>query len=215
MQGPPATEIEIGAGHVGGIFRLVISQAEEGFAHLRSGIIPERGMPGCDVPQPVHSVVGRPVERNDIEICLYQVDEGQEEGAVQTVLVKIAGRPVAGGDDRNTLIADKSREEARHDRGIGRIVDDHFVECEAAYILRDIASDLASRIARIGFTALANAAIDLQHEFMEMHASLFIDTQSFDEEIHEHGFAATDAAPHVDALRVSLSGAEQLRKQTA
>ena len=213
MQAASATQIQFGRRDIGGIFGRIIGQPEERLAHLRGGGIAERRMPGGKIAQPVEPIVGRTVEREHVEFLLDQGNEREEERTVEPVLVEIVGRPVAGGHHGHAMVADQRGEQAAHDGRVGGVGDDHLVEGEAPDVLGDVARDLAGRIARVGGAPFGDAPVHLEHEFVEMGPPLFRNAERFDKEVHQHRLAASDTAPHVDALRARLLGPEQLRQQ--
>ncbi len=63
-------------------------------------------------------------------------DEGQEELAVETVLVEIVGCAIGGCDDENAA-RPQLVEEAAEDHGVRRVLDLEFVEAQKARRLRD------------------------------------------------------------------------------
>jgi hypothetical protein len=66
-----------------------------------------------------------------------------------------------------------------------------------------------NRIAFLRLARLAQRAVDLEHEGVEMDAPLLVDRQRLVEQVHQHRLAAADAAPKVGAADW-LGFAEQL-----
>ena len=55
-----------------------------------------------------------------------------------------------------------------------------------------------------------HAMMHIRHEGVEMHAPLFPHGHGVEEQVHQHGFAATDRTPDIQPARRRLpSGAEQ------
>ncbi len=49
--------------------------------------------------------------------------------------------------------------------------------------------------------AAVQAGLHLEHEFVEVHAALLLHRRVGEEEVHQHGLAAADRAPDVEAVR--------------
>ena len=130
VQQPPATNVEIGRGNIGGILGRIVGEAVEGLAHLRGGGIAQRGVPGGNAREARQAVIDRAIQWQHIERTLDQRDEGQEMLAVEAILVEIARGAVGGGDDGEALIAHHRGKQAAHDHRVGGIVDHHFIEGE-------------------------------------------------------------------------------------
>jgi hypothetical protein len=62
---------------------------------------------------------------------------------------------------------------------------------------------------------LAQAGVGLEHELVEVDAPLGRDCDMLERQVHQHGFAAPDAAPQVNARGPIALRAEQARKETA
>lgn len=58
---------------------------------------------------------------------------------------------------------------------------------------------------------LVDPCMHIQHELQEMLAFLLRYWQGIEEHIHQHGFAAPDIAPDVEAIRARLAGVMQQR----
>ena len=59
---------------------------------------------------------------------------------------------------------------------------------------------LAHLAGLLGLAEGMDAAVDFLHEGVEMNVFLGFDRAMLEEQVHQHCFAAPDAAPHVDAL---------------
>ena len=84
------------------------------------------------------AVVGRAVDREHVEALLDQVDERQEQLAVEPVLVEVARRAVGRGDDASRLRSSRVVEQPRQDHRVGGVVDDHLVEAEQLRLVGDV-----------------------------------------------------------------------------
>ena len=213
MQGPPAAEIQVGRRHVGGVLGFVIGQAEERLAHLRGSLIPDRRVPGRHPTEPFEPVVDRAVELEQVQSVFDQRDEGQEMLAVEPVLVEIAGRAVRGRDDHQLLVDDQGAEQPAHDHRVGRIVDHHLVETQAAQALRNPFRDKRDRIAGLAFARLLQQGVHFEHEGVEVDPALVFDRQRRVEQVHQHRLAAPDAAPQIRAARRFRLVVQQLAEQ--
>ena len=128
----------------------------------------------------------------------HQVDEGQEKLPVQPVLVEVIRHAVRGGHHHDTG-GEEGFEQSAHDHRIGDIGDLHFVEGQKPHGLCHL---LGNRGQGVLFTAPAggmHAPVDFLHEGVEMHPAVG-HIKRFDEHVHQHGFAAPDAAPDIEPL---------------
>ncbi len=147
---------------------------------------------------------------------MQHLDEGQEQRAIETVLVEIVRRHIRGRHHDHAAI-EKLREQPAEDHRVGNVGDVEFVEAEQPGVLRDrFAGEhdrvLVDNLAGLGFLAeFENALVHLLHEFMEMHAPLLLHAARVVEQVHQHGLAAPDLAVDVEALqrRLFLAIAEQ------
>ncbi len=85
--------------HAGAVLDREVGQAEESLRQRLRRRRPVRHVPGRRAAEPVEAVVDRAVERHHLQPRLDQVDERQEQRAVEPVLVEVGGRPVGCGDD--------------------------------------------------------------------------------------------------------------------
>ena len=131
-----------------------------------------------------------------VEPVLQKLDEGQEEGPVEPVLVKIVRHPVRGGDDRHPPV-EEHLEEAAHDHRIGDVGDLHLVERQKPQILGDLLGHGPDRIVDAGLARLMQSRLHFLHEGVEMDAALGLYRDIGVEEVHQHRLAAPDPAPEV------------------
>ena len=66
-------------------------------------------------------------------------------------------------------------------------------------MIGDIPSNVGDRVSRFLLPPVPHLAMHFLHESMEMHPPLLIDCQRLVEQVHQHGLAAPDTAPHVNA----------------
>ena len=92
-------------------------------------------VPGRHAAEPLEPIIGRPVQRHHLQLRLDQVDEGQEELAVEPAQIEVARRPVRGGDDGHARL-EQLREQPRQDHRVGAVVDHHLVEAEQLRLAR-------------------------------------------------------------------------------
>ena len=98
-------------------------------------------------------------------------------------------------------------EQTAQDHRIGDVGDVEFVEAEQGDVLREIFGELRQRVrflrrpARLGLPPGVDFRLCLQHEFVEMDAALAVHRDRVEEQVHQHAFAAPDAAVDVEALR--------------
>jgi hypothetical protein len=146
------------------------------------------------------AVVGRAVQRDDIQALADELDEGQEELAVEAVSVEIVRLEVGGGDDGGPM-GQKPLEQAAHDHGIGDVGDLHLVEAEQPGFLRDGFRHGRDRILRVRLARGMEALVHLLHEGVEVDAALGVRIRHGMEQVHHHGLAAPDLAVDVKAFR--------------
>src|SRR3546814_20830707 len=85
-----------------------------------------------------------------------------------------------------------------------------LVEAEQPRLLRQRIDHRRDRVARLRLARLCQPGVDVEHEFVEMGALLALDMHRVEEQVHQHRFAATHAAPHVKAARRLGRLAQQL-----
>ncbi len=146
--------------------------------------------------QPVLAIIGGALQFGDLQPVLQQGDEGQEQRAVQAVLVQVLRRPVRGGDDHHPR-GEQLFEQAADDHRIGDVGDLHFVERQQARVPDDRLGHRGQRILYPRLPGGMHAAVHLLHEGMKMHPALRRDVGRCGEEVHQHGLAAPDPAPEV------------------
>ena len=133
------------------------------------------------------------------------MDERHEQRAVQTVLVELVRRHVRGGDDHDAE-REQLREQPAEDHGVGDVGDMKFVEAEQPGFLEQRFGDKSDRIFAFVLAELhllaqrENAFVHVEHEFVKMRAALARHRTRFEEQIHQHCFAAADVAVDVEAL---------------
>ena len=198
-----------------GILGRVIGQAEESLAHLRGGIVAQRCVPGIDPAEPVEPVIGRAIERQHIEPVVHQRDEGEEQRTVEPVLVEVPRRAIGRRHHRHAFVDHQRGKEPGHDRCIGGVGDDHLVEGEAAHVGRDALGDACHRALGLLLALFADHRVDLEHEGVKMDPPLALDAERGDEQVHQHGFAAPDTAPHIDPARGLGLAAQQFAEEAA
>ena len=90
VQRPPAADVEFLGRHLGAVLDRIVGQLEEGVAERRGRLRAVGDVPHLDAGQAVEPVVGRPVDRDHLHPLPDQVDERQEQLAVEPVLVEVA-----------------------------------------------------------------------------------------------------------------------------
>jgi len=127
------------------------------------------------------------------------VDEGHEQGAIETLLIKVLRRHVGCGDHHHAA-GKQLREQPAKDHGVGDIGDMEFVETQQPRFPRQFFGDKLDRVF-VGIFAdfhllpeAMNALVHIDHEFVEMDAAPPLYRACLVEQIHQHGFAAADFA---------------------
>ena len=171
-----------------------------------------RHVPDLDAGETVEPIVGRAIDLDDQHSALDQLDERDEQLAVQPVLVEVAGRPVRGGDDLHAFL-DQLAEQPRQDHRVGRVRDLHLVEAQQLGLGGDLFRDRLDRIAFLALASFAQTPMRLEHELVKMDPALRVNVDMLEREVHQHRLAAADATPEVNARRPLLPGAEEARKK--
>ena len=81
--------------------------------------------------------------------------------------------------------------------------------------VRQRLGDVRDRIARHLLRAAADAVVHLGHELVEMHAPLGAKADRLEEQVHQHGLAASDGAKNIEPLGRRRGAAEQACKTGA
>ena len=191
---------------------LVIRQPEEGIAQRCGRFGPVRHVPQVEPLHAVEAIVGRAIEGHHLHLRLDQADEGHEQLAVESVLVKIGRRTVRRGDDPDPGI-DQRREQPAHDHRVGAVGDHHLVKGKKARFFRNVGGHLQQRFVDLGVALDLQAGVDVEHEGVEMRSALRLGVDRLEGEVHQHRFSAPDAAPHVDAARRRGLAAEQAAEE--
>src|SRR5690606_33957586 len=89
-------------------------------------------------------------------------------------------------------------EQPAEDHGIRDVRDEELIKADDPGTAGDAGSNDVQRI--FLFLELAKLGMHLLHEAMEMQAQLLLEGQGEEELVHDEGLAATDTAPHVNAL---------------
>ncbi len=134
-----------------------------------------------------------------VQPFLQQRDERQEPVPLQPVLVQVLGHAVRRRHDRDAVFKQQP-EQTPDDHRIGDVGHLHLVKTQQARVLGDLFGDGFQRIRRARLAHVVQTGVDVLHERMEMHATLFGDGHVFEKEIHQHGFTAPDPAPKVQTL---------------
>jgi hypothetical protein len=165
-----------------------------------------------DPGQTIEPIVCRSVDLDDQHLPLDQIDEGQEQLAVQSALVEIARRPVRRGHDLDALL-EQPPEQPREDHCVGRVRHLHLVEAEELGSGRDLLRHGLDWIALFFLPSLSQSCVRLEHEFVEVDAALRMHVDMLEGEIHQHRLSAPYAAPQIRPRRSLLPRTEDAREQ--
>ena len=166
---------------------------EPGFAIGTRQDVPDRRL-----GEAFKSVVAFRRQLEDFALCLDHLDEGQEELAVEPILVEIVRMAVRGRDDGDAVL-EQVLEQAPEDHGIGNLGDLELVEAEQFRLGRDQFRHWRDRVAAGTFHPVSgSAALTLvhfppgvhlvmhpAHEFVEVDA-LGCNGGQFMEQVHQH-----------------------------
>jgi hypothetical protein len=118
-------------------------------------------------------------------------------------------------------------EQAAEDHGVGDLRDVEFVEAEQARLIGDVLGGGRDRIiagiANIGGMRRFSACESLRHSKMKACASsmkswkwtrrLSFSATALEEQVHQHGLAAADCAPDVEAARLAATAKPAARRR--
>ena len=116
---------------------------------------------------------------------------------MQTFLVETIGRHVGGCHQRHSSIEQAAEQIAQNHR-IADVAHEQLVETEDARLARDLVGNEIQRIGAV--LVLAQLIVHRLHEAMKVTALLVLEGQRLEEQVHEPGLAATDAAPEIQSL---------------
>lgn len=131
---------------------------------------------------------------------------GRNSARFKPPLVEIVRRDV-GGRDNDRAELEQLCEQAAEDHRIRDVGDVEFVEAEQPALLEDRIrrqrDDIGIRdlAARDTLAIVVDALMHVGHELVEMRAPLVLDRGVLEEQIHQHGLAATDLAMDVETAR--------------
>ena len=151
-------------------------------------------------------VVGAGVERDDVDPFAEQLDERQEQRAVEPVAIELVGRDV-GGRHHHHAGGEQRGEQPAEDHRVGDVAHREFVEAEQSGVRRQRRSDrrdrlVAGNLADPPLLAPAvDAHVDVSHEGVKMDAALPLDRRSLEEQVHQQRFSAPNRAVDIEPAR--------------
>ena len=181
------------------------SQSLPGLIERSVGRSVGRHVPYRHAAEFLETKIGARRKPNHLSIVFEHPDEGQKQRAVQAVLVKLRGLDVRGRH-QHYAARKQLREQPAEDHGVGDVGHMKLVEAKQPGFLRKIRRDQLDRIGAGIFAELhllakrVDAFVHVEHEFVKMRAALPQHRARVEEQIHQHGFAATDVAVDVKAL---------------
>ena len=142
-----------------------------------------------------------------LHVRLDQRDEGDEQGAVEPILVEVVRRDVRGRHHHDAVVEQMTEQPAEDH--VGHV---ELVEAQQPSFLGERCGDRPDRVVARDFAALEplapvmNALVHVDHELMKMDAALAHHRARGKKQIHQHGFAAPDLAENVEALERRVRG---------
>jgi hypothetical protein len=134
-----------------------------------------------------------------VHVLLDELNEWQEQRAVEPVLVKLVRRHVRRGHHHHRL-GKELFEKPAQDHGIGNVGDMQLVETDETRLLGQSSGNARERITGRALPGNADALVHLCHELVEVHAPLGLEANRLEEEVHQHGLAAANGAKDVVPL---------------
>ena len=101
MQEAATGQRQFGGGHMLAIFGRIVGHPKEGRRQRSGGFGAIGHMPSLRSGKPGQAIIGGPIQRHDVQPGFDQVDERQKQVPIETILVEITGRTVAGGHHRH------------------------------------------------------------------------------------------------------------------
>ena len=145
------------------------------------------------------AVIRRAFELDHLHPRADEVDEGQEQPAVQPVLVEILGRAVRGGDDDDARIEEPLEQPSDHHR-VGDVDDLHLIKAEKAHPRHEVVGDGGERVRDTPRARRVHPAVDALHEGVEMDPLHPRRLGRGRHHVHQHRLAAPDTPPEIEAL---------------
>ena len=179
-------------------FVLAGYQLVEGSVQFGIGFGRERRQIQMQLFQRALAVIRAVIDVENLQPLVQQGDRGQDAVAVQAVGVKVIRLEVGGGDKAHTIL-EQRHQQAVQDHGVGHVGHMKFVKTDQLEAPGHLLAECVQRV--LGALQLAEFAMHLAHEFMEMQARLALDRHGLEEAIHQEALAATHAAIHVDPAR--------------
>ena len=176
--------------------RLAVGETGEERGEARLGVGGARREVGArlrELPQPV---IGRAGDAHHLEMALEEGDGGQEALPLQAVPVELRRRHVGRRHQRHPAAA-QAVEERPEGHRVGDIRHVQLIEAQHSRGARQRPCDLLER--RALTPDAFQLRVHLVHEAVEMYPPRLPGRQAPEEQIHQEGLAATDAAPEVQS----------------
>ena len=126
---------------------------------------------------------------------------GRKQRPLQTVAVQIVRRDVRRGHQRNAAREQRLQQRGQQ-HGVGDVGHEEFVEAQHVGLgLKAVGDDFQRVFPPL---QLGQLFMHPQHEAMKVQTHFAIARQTVEEHIHQPGFAAPDAAPHIQPLHRAL-----------
>lgn len=151
--------------------------------------------------QGAQTIVDAGVDVHHVAVLVDQIDSRQETRPLQAVAVQIVRRDVRRGHQRDAAREQRLQQRGQQ-HGVGDVGDEEFVEAQHVGLGLEAVGDDFQRV--FPPLQLGQLFMHPQHEAVEVQAHFAIARQTVEEHIHQPGFAAPDAAPHVQPLHRAL-----------
>ena len=180
------------------ILVLGFCQLGERLLHGDLGRFTQRTVVQLHVGQGTLTVVRAVVHVDDLQPLLEQLDGRENPVAMQSVRVQAIGVEVGGGHETNARL-EQSVQQPVQDHRVGDVGHVELVEADELVTLGDTSSQFVQRIDRA--LQLAQLAVHLAHELVEVQPRLAPDRNRVVEAVHQEALAAPHPAVHVDPSR--------------
>jgi hypothetical protein len=175
-----------------------LGQLVEGLAHFLLGRRIVRREVHAQLLERAAPVVGAVVHAEHFELLVEQRDRGQDAVAVQPAGIQVVGLEIGGGDEAHAVLEQRHQQPMKNHR-VGDVRHVELVEADELVALGDAQAQLVQRVDRA--LQLAQLAVHLAHEFVEVQARLAAQRHRVEEQVHQEALAPPDATVHVDAAR--------------
>lgn len=176
-------------------------QLDEHSIQGRARLVVQRRQVEVSLGQGTQTIVDTGVDVHHVAVLVDKIDGRQETRPLQAVAVQIVRRNVRRGDQRNAA-GEQRLQQRGQQHGVSDVGHEEFVEAQHIGFGLEAVSDDFQRV--FPPLQLGQLFMHSQHEAVEVQTHFAIARQAMEEHVHQPGFAAPDAAPHIQPLHRAL-----------